>query len=68
MLFQRISLPFCSGPVNPTIVIKHLESEDGSANILRNFVNFLPEVFVVLEYWAAYSVTDVSGQPTGHIF
>jgi hypothetical protein len=32
---------------------KLLESEDESAKILRNIVNYLPEVFAVLEYWAA---------------
>jgi hypothetical protein len=54
----------CSEPVNPKIVVKLLESEDESANTLRNVVKYLTEVFGVLEYWAAYSVTDVSGQPT----
>jgi hypothetical protein len=68
MFFQRTSTTFCSGPVNPTIVVKLLESEDDSANILRNVINYLPEIFAVLEYWAAYSVTDVSGQPNGPIF
>jgi len=68
MLFQRIVLPFCSGPVNSRIVVKLLESQEKSANILRNFFHYLPEFIVVLEYLEAYSVTDVSGQPTGPIF
>lgn len=68
MLFQRNSLCFCSGPVYPRIVVKLLESEDERANIIRNVVNYLTKVFAVLEYWATYSVTDVSGQPTGPIF
>jgi len=59
---------FCSGPVNPRIVVKLPESENESANILRNAVNYLPEVFDVPEYWAAYSVTDFSGEPTGSFF
>ena len=68
MLFQRIILPFCSEPVNPRIVVKLLESDNESANIFRDVVNYLTEVFGVLEYWAAYSVMDVSEQPTGSIF
>jgi hypothetical protein len=59
---------FCSEPLNPRKVVELLESEDERDNILRNVIKYLTEVFGVLEYWAAYSVTDVSGQSTGPIF